>query len=162
MKTQADPAPAAVLDFDTGVDTPRRSELVVATMEGTLGEGRCLVRLPAGDEEHVVAARSLVPLDAEDQGRQLALSFEGGDPARPIVLGVIARTEHTLQEDTKRGTLALDADTLLFTGRKELTLRCGKASVTLREDGKVVVRGTHLLSRSSGPVRLKGGSVSIN
>ena len=44
----------------------------------------------------------------------------------------------------------------------ELVLRCGEASLTLRADGKVVVRGTHILSHSSGPHRLKGGSFSIN
>ena len=44
----------------------------------------------------------------------------------------------------------------------ELVLRCGQASLTLRADGKVVVRGTHILSHATGPHRLKGGSFSIN
>ena len=44
----------------------------------------------------------------------------------------------------------------------ELVLRCGEASLTLRADGRVTVRGTHILSHATGPHRLKGGSFSIN
>ena len=51
---------------------------------------------------------------------------------------------------------------LVLSAEKEIVLRCGEASITLRADGKIILRGTHLLQRSSGPLRLKGGSVSIN
>ena len=38
----------------------------------------------------------------------------------------------------------------------------GKASITLTREGKVLIRGTYLSSRSSGVNRIKGGSVQIN
>ena len=50
----------------------------------------------------------------------------------------------------------------MFTAESEIVLRCGEASITLTRAGKVLIRGTYLLSRSSGVNRIKGGSVQIN
>jgi hypothetical protein len=44
----------------------------------------------------------------------------------------------------------------------ELELRCGKASITLRRNGKIVIYGTQVETRSRGLNRIKGGSVKIN
>ncbi len=44
----------------------------------------------------------------------------------------------------------------------ELVLRCGEASVTLRRNGRVIVRGTHVETYSTGVNRIKGGQVRIN
>ena len=49
-----------------------------------------------------------------------------------------------------------------ITAEKEIVLKCGKASITLTKAGKVIIRGTYLLNRSSGVNRIKGGSVQIN
>jgi hypothetical protein len=46
--------------------------------------------------------------------------------------------------------------------QEEIVLKCGEGSITLRKDGKIIIKGTHLLSRASGPNRIKGGSVQIN
>ena len=56
----------------------------------------------------------------------------------------------------------LDGKHLLIEAEDEIELRCGKGSITIRKDGKIVVKGTHILSRASGPHRIKGGNVSIN
>ena len=56
----------------------------------------------------------------------------------------------------------LDGERLVFTADKEIVLRCGDASITLTKAGKVIIRGSYLLSRSSGVNRIKGGSVQIN
>ena len=44
----------------------------------------------------------------------------------------------------------------------EIVLRCGKASIVLRRNGRVVIRGTYVETRSRGVNRVKGGSVEIN
>lgn len=49
-----------------------------------------------------------------------------------------------------------------LTAEEKLELSCGKSSLTLNEDGKIVIKGTNLLSRSSGPNRIIGASVAIN
>ena len=46
--------------------------------------------------------------------------------------------------------------------KKQLVLRCGQASITLTEAGKVLIQGSYVSSRSSGINRVKGGSVQIN
>jgi hypothetical protein len=51
---------------------------------------------------------------------------------------------------------------LVLDARDEIVLRCGRSTIELRVDGKIIIRGTHLLSRSSGINRIKGGAVSIN
>ena len=56
----------------------------------------------------------------------------------------------------------VDGERLVFTAKKEIVLRCGKASITLTRAGKILIRGAYLLSRSSGVNRIKGGSVKIN
>lgn len=47
-------------------------------------------------------------------------------------------------------------------GQDEVVLRCGKASITLRRNGRVVIRGAYIESRSEGTNRIKGGHVLIN
>ena len=96
--------------------------------------------------------------------------FEGGDPHRPIVMGLIqhlARVQPTSSERIRSETQNLidaevDGERLVFTAKKEIVLRCGKASITLTRAGKVLIRGAYVLSRSSGVNRIKGGSVQIN
>jgi hypothetical protein len=45
---------------------------------------------------------------------------------------------------------------------EEIVLRCGKASITLRSNGRLVIRGAYLEIYASGTNRIKGGSVLIN
>lgn len=51
---------------------------------------------------------------------------------------------------------------VLVEARKELTLRCGQGKVTLRHDGKILVKGQDVVSHARRSQRIKGGSVSIN
>jgi uncharacterized protein (DUF2345 family) len=55
-----------------------------------------------------------------------------------------------------------DGQRMLVSAKKELTLRCGKASITLTEAGKVLIQGSYVSSRSTGVNRIKGGSVQLN
>ena len=112
-------------------------------------------------------------------GRRALVVFDGGDPGRPVVVGLIASPLEALVDLDASADDRLPAPTtappaeqpvtvwadgrqVLVEARDQLELRCGEASLTLRADGKVEIRGTHVLSRSSGPNRIKGGSVSIN
>jgi hypothetical protein len=89
----------------------------------------------------------------------VALMFEGGDPAKPIVVGVLQRPG---RPEPKPMDVEVDGDRLVFSARNEIVLRCGKASITLTRAGKVLLRGAYVSSRSSGVNRIKGGSVQIN
>jgi hypothetical protein len=112
-------------------------------------------------------ARTLVPVEQRQVGSEIALVFEDGVITRPIIVGVIqgwnAPAPDRLQR-VQQATVAVkhDEDSLLLTAEKEITLQCGKASITLTNAGKLLLRGAYLLSRSSGVNRIKGGSVQIN
>jgi len=58
--------------------------------------------------------------------------------------------------------MLVDGHRLILTARDEIVLCCGKASITLRRNGRIVVRGTYVETSSEGTNRIKGGSVQIN
>ena len=106
---------------------------------------------------------------AVEQRRGAVLLFERGDSALPLLMGLLQPDSGTpnidliLQSDPEEGVEArVDGERVLIEGKEEIVLRCGEASITLRRDGKIVIKGTHLLSRSRWTNRIKGGSVQIN
>ena len=117
-----------------------------------------VVAFPGCPGDTGLAARTTTPLTREDIGVQVALMFEAGDLAKPLVIGRLQRLPNT----TTPAIAHLDGERLEFCAQRELVLRCGKASITLTRAGKVIIRGTYLSSRSSGVNRIKGGSVQIN
>ena len=56
----------------------------------------------------------------------------------------------------------VDGRRLRITAKDEIVLQCGHASVTLRRNGRVIIRGTYVETHSDGTNRIKGGQVQIN
>jgi hypothetical protein len=56
----------------------------------------------------------------------------------------------------------VDGRRVRLTAQDEIVLECGSASVTLRRNGRVVIRGTYVETHSQGTNRIKGGQVQIN
>jgi hypothetical protein len=54
------------------------------------------------------------------------------------------------------------SDELVLEAKKNLTLRCGDGSITIREDGKILIKGKDLVSHAKRLNRIRGGSVQIN
>ena len=107
-------------------------------------------------EEGPRRARTTANLRAADVGEDVVTAFEDNDPARPIILGV-------LRAPAKEGVDAkVDGEAVVVTGRREVVLRCGKASITLTKAGKVIIQGTYVSTKSAGVNKIKGGSVQIN
>jgi hypothetical protein len=115
-----------------------------------------LVRFEGAPEGRPQPARSVVPLAIDAVECDVVLLFEQGDLARPLVMGVLqtAQTQPTRTE--------IDGEKLTFTADREIVLRCGEASITLTQTGKILLRGAYILSRSSGANRIKGGSIQLN
>jgi Domain of unknown function (DUF6484) len=142
-----------------------------------------LVDFP-GNRNGPLPARSMVPLDPAGLGegaggrREVVLLFEEGDPCRPIIAGFLepaiatpaleASLEATFAESSGELpaqaplTAEVDGRRLLIDGRDEVVIRCGESSITLRRNGKVVIRGLYVETHAAGTNRIKGGSVKIN
>ena len=137
---------------------PRLDGIVVGTLVELDVIGSPRVDYP-GNPGGALTARTTAALDSGAVGREVALMFEGGDPSKPIVLGLLHRPGKPAPRPLQ---VELDGDTLVLTGRKEVVLRCGKASIVLTRAGKVILRGEYVSSRATGVNRVKGGSVQIN
>jgi hypothetical protein len=113
------------------------------------------VDFPGNPEIGPVTARSTAPASQLGIGREVVLFFEDNDPARPLIMGVLQPIGLPVQAE-------VDGERLVLSAKREIVLRCGDASITLTEAGKVLIRGNYLLSRSSGANRIKGAAVEIN
>lgn len=144
---------AALLGRIADIDT---AGAVSVEIPGTAGALPARLAIPLSRDE-LLAAR--------EAGRPAVLVFENGDPALPIVVGLmqptlpgrapIADVPQVLEAD-------VDGKRVRITAEDEIVLECGSASITLRRNGRVVVRGTYVESYSDGTNRIKGGQVRIN
>jgi hypothetical protein len=170
MKQQSEGAVLELLLAEVSADEagPRGAAgVVVGTLAGFDEAGQPRIEFSAGARSDPVNARTIIALLQSDVGRQVVVIFEGGDPDKPIVMGAIQESRRAeaapAAVQAPQGVQAdIDGETLQLTAKKEIVLRCGKASITLTRAGKVLIRGAYLLNRSSGVNRIKGGSVQIN
>ena len=160
-----DPLRPLVVGRETTISLASTVAGVVVGELVAVRDGGCtpLVLYPGMSGSAAIAARSVVDLHGAHIGKQILLAFDGGDPGKPIVLGLV-RSADAWPLDQKAGQVEVDADgeRLTVTAKEELVLRCGDASITLTKAGKVLIHGSYLSSRSSGVNRIKGGSVHIN
>jgi hypothetical protein len=137
-------------------------------------EGKALVDF-LGNAQGAVEARSLLGAVAPGaagvalEGRPVLLVFEEGDPSWPIILGIVgdrlvpeAPVVEAPPPVPRPRDGVIDGKRIVFDAKEEIVLRCGKSSITLRKDGKVVVLGAELVSRASGTNKIKGSAVKIN
>lgn len=148
-------------DFSLGSGT--HSFLVVATLAGLSGDAP-RVRYVGAPQDKGVMAQTLVALSPEDIGGEVAIMFAMGDRSRPVVVGRLLRSVPEASEGRGAPTRTIEhsAAPAAKGARDDLEIRCGKASITLTPSGKIILRGTYISTRSSGVVRIKGGSVQIN
>ncbi len=147
------------------ITTPRSGWLV-----GLNDQGRLLVDYP-GNPFGPLRARTTIVLDpteltrAVGEQRAALLLFEEGDPGRPIIVGLLhdqMPTKTPTTVDPQKVEVEADGKRVEVEAADELVLRCGQASLVLRRNGRVIIRGTYVETRAKGVNRIKGGSVQIN
>ena len=160
-KHASPPEASATPDWLNG---DRLNGVLTGTLIGFKDAGQTpLVLFPGHAGPAAIGAATIVDLHGTHIGRQVALMFENGDPRRPLIMGLLrTRQPWPLPEQPASVELDADGERLVVTAQEQLVLRCGKASITLTKAGKVLIQGAYVSNRSSGVIRIKGGSVQIN
>lgn len=147
---------------------PRPREIAGHVIGSLVGGTREAPLVSYPDNAHgPLPARSSVALPADEQGAvqacELLLVFDGQRSDRPIIVGVLnaAQQEQAAAIEAPR-EVQVDGKRVVLDAKDEIVLRCGKASITLRRNGRVVIRGAYVETRSEGVNRVKGGAVKIN
>jgi len=139
-------------------------EVVIGELIAITDDGETpLVLYPRQSGTAAVRARSVVDVRGEQIGKSVVLAFENGNASLPIVMGVLRSGVPQGLLDAG-GQVQVDADgaRMIVSANQQLVLKCGKASITLTNAGKVIIEGSYVVSRSTGTNRIKGGSVQLN
>ncbi len=143
--------------------------VVVGVIVGENRDGRPLVRWAARQRARAVATLWMEdpPRWSACKGIRAVLGFEGGDEAKPLLLGLLDAPRHldTISEapiDREQSVPSSKPKVLRIESEQELVLECGKAKIALRADGRVTILGGYVLTRSKGVNKIRGASVQIN
>jgi Domain of unknown function (DUF6484) len=137
-------------------------DAVRGVLAGISPNGDPMVDFCANASGAPVAASSLVAVQPADIGREALILFEDGDSLRPIIVGLLHSPAFSELSIRKPIDVTMDGQRVTLSAMEEIVLRCGEASITLTRAGKILIRGAYLLSRSSGPNRIKGASIHLN
>ncbi|MBJ6761923.1 hypothetical protein JGU66_14205 [Myxococcaceae bacterium JPH2] len=162
----------------------------VGRLIGVSLDGQPLVRFEGFPEP--IPARNFVALDmaqlrvAVGEQRQVVLFFEKGDPSCPLLVAIARDSnvpsflEQLLEEAGRPGDLktpspvepspaavvkaknAVPEERVVLGAQRELVLQVGEASITLRRDGTILLRGVRVESRASGLQLIRGGKIELN
>jgi len=167
------PCPATDEDT-TGKHAPVIHGVVIGWIQNVAEDGSLRVDYDGNPFRQPLQARLVAAANGLVSGQAVALMFEQGNPRKPLFIGPIHQPDPSTEQPTRELItekpispeqplhIQTDSETIALTAKKELVLRCGKASITLTRAGKILIRGAYLLNRSSGVNRIKGGSVQIN
>ncbi|MEO8921560.1 MAG: DUF6484 domain-containing protein [Caldimonas sp.] len=137
--------------------------VAIGTLVAIADSGRSpLVLFPGPHGNTALRARSVVDIHGEHVGKEVALTFENGDAALPIVMGVLH--DELSRPLRQAGHVEVDADgeRMIIAASEQLVLRCGEASITLTKAGKVLISGSYVSTQSVGVNRIKGASIQLN
>ena len=156
-----------LVDFSRSKTRPANtvlSGIVIGELVGFGDSHSPLIDFKGNTERLPLTARSTVSLNASNIGKQLVLQFENGDIRKPIVLGLLHAFGPSAApaRGSEGSQVQVDDEHLIITAEREITLLCGKASITLTRAGKILIRGEYVLSRASGANHIQGSSVQLN
>jgi len=153
-----------------GAGKPTDTVIVVGTLESVSDAGDCCVDYP-GNERGPLRARVLIGAGAPSRpnwlpGESVVLLLGNTPAEQPVILGIAAnRVPPSIMPigvNSHERDARVDGRRVVLEAQAEIVLRCGKSSITLTADGKIVIKGAELVSRSSGVNKIKGAQVNIN
>ncbi|MBE0543996.1 MAG: hypothetical protein IH623_21850 [Verrucomicrobia bacterium] len=158
-----------MFESPVGGNNREMAQIITGHLDGIDEEGRILfVAEPGvGPAEPVIIGTALsdgvlVPA-ARNHQRALAVRTNES-PSRLVLISLLRERIAASAREAAAGQLevTVEGETVRLTAGHEIELKCGNASIVLRQSGRVILKGTHVVTSSSGPVRIKGATVDIN
>jgi hypothetical protein len=141
----------------------RAPQVTIGVLAGFDDNSRPLVAFADNPQSSAIPASYTFPLSQEDTGCNVALLFADNDVSQPIIVGPIKESIQNTQSNKNTHEVFIDDhEGLILNAKHRITLKCGEASLTLTEDGKILLRGHYISSSATGMQTIKGGSVQIN
>ena len=139
---------------------PRAEGPTLGRIVGWSEAGHLLVDSAGGSAPH--EARTTVPVQRDQVGREVVLLFENGDSQKPIVVGVLQDAQPAGAQPAGAIDVRADEHRVTIRAEQEIALECGDASIVLTRAGKVLIKGAFVLTDAIGVNRIRGGAVQIN
>lgn len=159
----------AAKDFEVDVEgNALQGEALSGHLDGVDGEGRLLFRVEGStDRTPVVIGTPLSDeelMKAASLGRRALVLRTADETPRLVLVGLLRERLSAEVRDSRPGELnaKLDGEEVLLDAKRRIELRCGKARIVLHKSGRIELAGTYLLSRSRGPIKIKGATVEVN
>ncbi len=140
----------------------------IGRVAGQDGQGRPLVTWPGREgppcRAEVLAGGEAVDWSGCRGARALLALAEDAAGVVPVLVGLLEPAPGAGAPERAAAPAAGDTvpQEVRIEGEREIVLKCGAASIALRADGRIVIRGGYILSRSSGAQKIKGATVQIN
>lgn len=87
------------------------------------------------------------------------LSLKG---ARSFKIDPKSQPESSPPQTSKMVEARVDGRKVVLHADCEILIECGASSIMLRKDGKIILKGTEIVSRASGRHKIRGASIEIN
>jgi hypothetical protein len=138
--------------------------MVRARVRKVAADGRALCEWDEGGVSCEILQTGDGPPLALAPGDVVLVWFSDADREEGVILGRLGphRAAKPKPEPAPAPKAEPTLDELVIEARSQLTLRCGDGSITLRGDGKVLIKGKDLVSHARRTNRIKGGAVAIN
>jgi hypothetical protein len=95
-------------------------------------------------------------------GREVLVCFASATRT-PVVVGLVVEPgDVPFASEAPAVDLRVDRQRIVLNAREEVVLRCGKATIRLTVDGKIVIQGADIVSSAGRVNRIRGGAVKIN
>jgi hypothetical protein len=156
------------LDRLAGLASSRTEQYFqLGSLVGFGPDGTPFVTWNANEPLRAQTTVALPPPTAGSIPQQVLLLLGVLPQSQPIIVGVLqtpgeAAAGETVSSRAQAWEDEINGRRILLNARDELTLRCGRSSVTLTRGGRIVMSGSEITSRASGPNKIRGARVDIN
>ena len=157
------------LELGTDPSSSERMQAVSGHLAGIDDEGRLLFR--ADGCADVCSVAIAIPLSDDELaqaaflGRRALVLLTANANEHGVLVGLVRERVGAEARDAALGSgvnVKVDGDAVRITAQSEIELRCGKSRLFLHKDGRIEISGNYLISRSRGPVKIKGATIALN